>query len=283
MRRTRPCRSWRPTSGRRAGPRSDGRPAGPRACGARPSSSPGCSTGQRRRPPGGCSACCRRRSACCTGPSGVPPTPAGRAGPARCPDHESSRRPDMHITVFGATGGTGGSLVRQAVAAGHQVTAVVLDPAAIAPAVAGAEAVISAIGPRGTSPTTVSQDSAAAIVTAMHATGTGRLVTISGSIVTDAGDDLLLRLVKPLVRRTQLRHVCADMRRAEEEVRHSGLDWTIMRPPRLTGKPAAGHYRTAIDRNLPRDFTISREDLASCILGLLRDPETVRKHVAVAN
>lgn len=219
----------------------------------------------------------------------------------------------MHITVFGATGATGGSLVRQAVAAGHQVTAVVRDPArlavtggpaepgqshqpqlvvvtadvldpdAIAPAVAGSDAVISAIGPRGTSPTTVSHDSTAAIVAAMHATGAGRLVTISGSIVTDVGDDLLLRLVKPLVRRTQLRHVCADMRRAEEEVRLSGLDWTIMRPPRLTGKPAAGHYRTAIDRNLPRDYAITREDLAACILGLLGDPESVRKHVAVAN
>lgn len=234
----------------------------------------------------------------------------------------------MRITVFGATGGTGGSLVRQAIAAGHQVTAVVrdparltvtgkpesldegsgagarakaataataataqlmvvtaavLDPAVIAPAVAGADAVISAIGPHGTSPTTVSQDSAAAIVTAMHATAARRLVTISGSIVTDVGDDLLLRVVKPLVRRTQLRHVCADMRRAEEEVRNSGLDWTIMRPPRLTGKPPAGHYRTAIDRNLPRDYTISREDLAACILQLLGDPQTVRKHVAVAN
>jgi putative NADH-flavin reductase len=240
----------------------------------------------------------------------------------------------MHITVFGATGGTGTSLVRQALAAGHQVTAVVrdparlavtsdlgsvpvtgapvgplvtrpitehhtggaaapprlavvtadvLDPAAIAPPVAGADAVISAIGPRGGGPTTVSHDSATAIIAAMHATGARRLVTISGSIVTDDGDDLLLRLVKPLVRRTQLRHVCADMRRAEEEVRHSGLEWTIMRPPRLTGKPAAGHYRTAIDRNLPRDYTISREDLAACILGLIADPEAVRKHVAVAN
>ncbi len=205
----------------------------------------------------------------------------------------------MNITIFGATGGTGTCLVRQAMAAGHRVTAVVrdrarlavtgpdiviadvLDPVAIKPAVAGADAVISAIGPRGSGPTTVSQDSAAAIIEAMQAAGSLRLVTISGSIVTDAGDDVFLRLLKPLVRGTQLRHVCADMRRAEEEVRGSGLDWTIMRPPRLTGKPAAGHYRTAIDRNLPREYTISRADLAACILGLLGDPRTVHKHVTV--
>ena len=71
------------------------------------------------------------------------------------------------------------------------------------------------------------------------------------------------------------------MRRAEEEVRGSGLDWTIMRPPRLTDKPAAGTYRTAIDRNLSREYTISRADLAVCILGLIGDPDTraqARRH-----
>lgn len=205
----------------------------------------------------------------------------------------------MNITVFGATGGTGTSLLRQAMAGGHRVTAVVrdrarlavtgpdvviadvLDPAAIKPAVAGADAVISAIGPRGSGPTTISQASAAAIIEAMQAAGTRRLVTISGSIVTDAGDDVFLRLLKPLVRGTRLRYVCADMRRAEEEVRRSGLDWTIMRPPRLTGQPPAGHYRTAIDRNLRREYAISRDDLAACMLGLLDDPASVHKHVTV--
>jgi putative NADH-flavin reductase len=236
----------------------------------------------------------------------------------------------MNITVFGATGGTGACLLRQALAAGHRVTAVVrdparlalpgeplageppagqpsgrepssgrtataapprlevitadvMDPAAIGPAVAGADAVLSAIGPHGSGPTTVSQDSAAAIIAAMHAGGARRLIIVSGSVVTDVGDDPFLRLVKPLIRRTQLRHVCADMRRAEEEVRGSGLDWTIMRPPRLTDKPAAGTYRTAIDRNLSREYTISRADLAVCILGLIGDRDTVHRHVAIAS
>ena len=35
----------------------------------------------------------------------------------------------MRITVFGATGGVGGLVVRQALDAGHKVTAVVRDPA----------------------------------------------------------------------------------------------------------------------------------------------------------
>jgi uncharacterized protein YbjT (DUF2867 family) len=86
-----------------------------------------------------------------------------------------------------------------------------------------------------------------------------------------------------VARRTFLRHVCADMRRAEDEIRASNLDWTIFRPPSLTSKPASGTYRTAIDRNLPHGFTISRADLAACMLTLLDDPSAVHRHIAIAN
>jgi len=63
----------------------------------------------------------------------------------------------------------------------------------------------------------------------------------------------------------------------------SRLDWTIFRPPRLTARPAAGTYRTAIDRNLPRGYTISGADLAACMLTLLDDPATVHRHVCIAS
>jgi putative NADH-flavin reductase len=211
----------------------------------------------------------------------------------------------MKLTIFGATGATGICLAEQAVAAGHEVTAVVrdpgrlaaagrdrmriitadvMDPAAIAAAVAGTDAVLSAIGPRGGGPTTVSEASARSIVWAMEEAGVSRLVTISGSVVTDEGEGPLMRFVlKPLVRATTLRHVCADMRRAEGVVRSSALDWTIMRPPRLTGKPATGNYRTAVDRNLVRGYTVPRGDLAACMLSLLDDPEVVRRHVSIAS
>jgi putative NADH-flavin reductase len=211
----------------------------------------------------------------------------------------------MKLTILGATGATGTSLTGQALAAGHEVTAVVrdparltvpphprlrtvtadvMDPASITPALAGADAVISAVGPRGTGPTTVIQDSVRSIIQAMQKTGTRRLLEVSGSIADDKGESPYLRyLLKPIARRTFLRHVCADMRTGEDEIRHSNLDWTIFRPPSLTGKPARGTYRTAIDRNLPHGFTISRADLAACMLTLLGDPATVHKHVSIAN
>src|ERR1035437_5394826 len=141
----------------------------------------------------------------------------------------------LKLTILGATGATGTGLPSQALAAGHEVTAVVrdparlagpahprlrivtadvMDPASIAPAIAAADAVISAVGPRGTGPTTVIQDSVHSIIAAMGKTGTRRLLQVSGSIVADEGESPYLRyLIKPVARRTFLRHVCADMRR----------------------------------------------------------------------
>ena len=215
----------------------------------------------------------------------------------------------MRLTIFGATGGTGTHLAEQALAAGYEVTAVVrdparltvhpsppatdlrlrvisadpMDPAAIIPAMAGTDAVLTAIGPRGTGATTVSQDSVRSIIAAMQKTGARRLLTVSGSIVADEGESPYLRLIKPVVRRTFLRHVCADMRGAEAEIEATDLDWTIMRPPRLTAGPVTGRYRTSIAGGLPRSLTVSRADLAACMLAAIADPATVRKHVAVAN
>ena len=210
----------------------------------------------------------------------------------------------MKLTIFGASGATGTCLVQQALAAGHEIVAVVrdparlaipasqrlrvvtadvLDPAAISPAVDGADAVISAVGP-GTGASTLRQDSTRSIIAAMEKTGTRRLLMVSGSVVTDEGESPFLRyLLKPLVRRTFLRHACADMRHAEDEVHNSDLDWTIVRPPALSNKPARGTYRTATDRNLPRGFSIPRADLAAYMLTLLDDPATWKRHIAIAS
>lgn len=211
----------------------------------------------------------------------------------------------MRLTIFGATGGTGTPLVQQALAAGHHVTAVVrdpsrlhvpahpglhvmtadlMDPAAILPAVTGAEAVLSAAGPRGTGPTTVITDSVRSIAAAMQKAGSRRLIAVTGSIVADDGDSFYLRyLLKPVARRTFLRHVCADMRGAEAELADADLDWTVVRPPALTGRPATGRYRTAIESNPPRSLRISRADLAAFMLAITGDPATVRRHIGVAS
>ena len=210
----------------------------------------------------------------------------------------------MKLAVFGATGGTGTQVLRQACAAGHDVTAVVrdpgklpsglpdltavradvMDPAAIGGAVAGRDAVISAIGPRdGRAPTTVCADSAAAIVAAMREHGTRRLIVVSNSgMHVDGADGPFTRyVVKPILGRV-LRHAYADMRRREELVSASGPDWPVVRPPMLTDGERTGRYRSARNQNVRGGNRIARADLADQILRCLTDERTVHASVAVA-
>jgi putative NADH-flavin reductase len=210
----------------------------------------------------------------------------------------------MRLTIFGASGRTGTCLVEQALSAGHDVTAVVrdpkrlaippqellhivtadvMDPVAIVPAVEDADAVVSALGPRRGGPKSISSDSTRSIIEAMEKSGAHRLITITGSVVDDTGNGFLMRNVaKRLARATFLRDVCADMRLTEEAIHMSNLEWTILRPPRLTNARGSGSYRTQIDRNVPRGVKISRADVASYIVEHLDDPTIVHKHVFVA-
>jgi putative NADH-flavin reductase len=211
----------------------------------------------------------------------------------------------MRLTIFGATGGTGTQLVRQALEEGHDVTAVVRDPArldvpaherlevvtadvrdpvAIEPSIEGADAVLSALGPRGRGPTTICSDGARAIIEAMGKAGVRRLLVVSASgPFTDEGDSPVIRyVVKPIILERLLKDGFTDMRRCEEDVRAAALDWTIIRPPQLVDRAATGRYRTATGINLRGGRRISRADLAACMLGLVADESSVHHHVSVA-
>lgn len=212
----------------------------------------------------------------------------------------------MKLTVFGATGGTGVQVVRRALDAGHEVTAVVrdpaalpgevracadvvqadvMDPSAIEEAVQGRDAVVTAIGTRdGRRPTSVCAASTGAITAAMRAAGAERFVLTSASgLHAGPGDDPFTRfVVKPLVLGPLLKHAFADMRAAEAVTRESGLAWTIVRPPRLTAGPGNGRYRKAADRNVLGGLSIARTDLATALLDVAGDLSTVRHVISVA-
>ncbi|MFI0466779.1 MULTISPECIES: NAD(P)-dependent oxidoreductase [Saccharopolyspora] len=209
----------------------------------------------------------------------------------------------MRITIFGATGGTGKHLLEQACAAGHEVTAVVrdparlahdhpgltvvtadvMDPAAIRPHVAGRDAVISAIGSRDLKPSTIQTDSTRSILDAMAAAGARRFLVVSNcGMLSDGDGPVIKHVVKPILWRI-LRNPWTDMGHMEEVVRASGLDWTIIRPPQLTNGPRTGRYRTAVDRNVRGAKRISRANVADCLLRELADPGSVGKAIAVAN
>ena len=75
----------------------------------------------------------------------------------------------------------------------------------------------------------------------------------------------------------------ADLARMEDVLRASDLDWTIVRPPRLTSKPVTGRYRTAYGQNLRRGLFVSRADVAHYMLSILDQPETFRQTIGIAS
>jgi putative NADH-flavin reductase len=209
----------------------------------------------------------------------------------------------MKLTIFGATGGTGRLVVERALAAGHEVTAAVRDPArlpvpaqdglrvtvttiddraAVLAAVSGADAVIDALGGSGTGPTNLRTDAARVIVPAMQEAGVQRLVVVSASGAHTTGDGPFVRfLVKPVLGYV-LRHAFADMRAMEDVVRASSLDWTIVLPPRLLDGPPTGKVRSRVGGNVRGSFSIKRADLAEAVLATVTDTGLRRAALSVA-
>ncbi|MEU6825244.1 NAD(P)H-binding protein [Streptomyces atriruber] len=211
----------------------------------------------------------------------------------------------MRLTVFGATGGIGQEIVRQALTAGHKVTAVVrdparltvtgeglevfradvLDPEALRPAVAGRDAVLSGLGARNRADAArgVATELTRGVLRAMDAEGTRRLLVVSAGPVgpQPADSPLLDRAMLGVVDRV-LRDVYTDLTAMEAELAASATDWTSVRPPRLTDKPLTGDYRAVVG-GFPRSGrTIARADVAHAMLGMIDDRGTVKQGVGVA-
>jgi nucleoside-diphosphate-sugar epimerase len=211
----------------------------------------------------------------------------------------------MRFALFGATGATGKLLLGKALAAGHQVTAYVRNPAklgeprrglavvvgeltdadAIDKAIAGQDAVISLLGPVGKSVGTPVADGTRIIVAAMHRHGVRRLIATATPSATDPGDGfrlsfwLAVRMIKVLAGSSY-----ADIVATADAVRSSSLDWTLARLPMLsdvpTARPAAAGYIG--DRRI-KLFSLSRPALADFLLDQLGDRNWIHKAPALSN
>ena len=192
----------------------------------------------------------------------------------------------MKLTIFGATGRTGRYLVEQALAAGHEVTAFLRDPAKLAvqherlriaegdiadaarveEAVAGADAVVSALGPTKNSPPTMLTVGWQNILAAMRKHGVQRLVTLTGAGVSVPGDPPSLgRTVMLTLLKRIAPQILEDSQRSVDLIRSSDRDWTVVRAPRLKDGPRTGKYRSGTMQLGPR-ASISRGDVADFLL-----------------
>ena len=211
----------------------------------------------------------------------------------------------MKLAVFGANGPTGRLLTRLALGEDHDVVAFtrhpgafpiehprleiaagdVHDAAAVAPAVAGADAVLSALGvPFARTPVTVYSDGAATIIAGMRAAGVKRFVCVTSSVMgphpEPLGGFIFEKIMQPYVVNKLGKTVYDDMRRLEATVSGSDLAWTIVRPSGLFEAPAVSAYRVAAD-HIGYRFT-ARIDLADCLLREALDDAHVGSAIAVA-
>jgi hypothetical protein len=104
------------------------------------------------------------------------------------------------------------------------------------------------------------------LVAAMREAGVGRLIWVSSHTVGDSrgrSGFVFERIVVPVLR---LRAEFADKERQEAVVAASDLDWTIVRPARLSDAPASGRVRARPRLRLTIRDSIGRADVAGFIL-----------------
>jgi uncharacterized protein YbjT (DUF2867 family) len=165
----------------------------------------------------------------------------------------------MRLAVFGATGLTGGLLVRAALAADDEVTVLVRDPRRLAfnhprltvlagsptaPAdvercLQGADCVIHCLGIGGKgdgTPTTLVSDSVRTVLAAMETCGVPRIVCMSNVGAGGSGTWFGNRIVIPLFL-PWLKPIIADKDRMEAALRRSSVAWTSVRFPNITAGP----------------------------------------------
>jgi putative NADH-flavin reductase len=149
--------------------------------------------------------------------------------------------------------------------------------AELAEALQGQHAVVSSLGPPGLGRTTIIRDAARSTVSAMQAAGVRRLLIVSAAMLfEDAG------VLAMILRRTLLHNAAEDCAAMEGIVRSSELDWSIVRPPRLTNGELTRHYRIE-SGHLPRGGrAVSRADIGHYLVDELERSAHVRQIVGTA-
>lgn len=199
----------------------------------------------------------------------------------------------MNLAIFGATGGTGHKLTKQATTADHEIQALtrspgklswndsitaiegnVLERDAVSATVDGADGVVCLLGRTPNNPEDVVSRGTGNIVESMEANGVKRLV-----VLTSMGLGASVRQVPWYVRIanvTALHDLMADKARQEEIVMGSDLDWTIVRPGGLTDGPRTGEYVHGVDVNATAG-PISRADVAEFLLQIVQTSDYLRE------
>lgn len=208
----------------------------------------------------------------------------------------------VKLLVLGATGPTGRLVIERALEHSDTVTVLARRPEAldqlssrvtivtgdatstadVAAAMAGQDAVISALG-RGTSlrADDLFANAATAVVEAAKRTELTRMVWMSSFGVGDTYASA--NLIQKILYRTVLRDIYANKAVAEQTIRASGLDWTIVYPTALTNGPARGNYQVDDRVAMTLSARISRADVADFMHEAAHSPEWIRRDAVITD
>lgn len=211
----------------------------------------------------------------------------------------------MRIALFGASGTIGQRILQEALARGHQISALarrpakcrqqdarvtaravsVLEPASIAQAVTGHDIVISAIGPSGDQPETVVIEAARALLQGVKQAGVPRLLVVggAGSLEVAPGVRLMDTPTFPAVWKGIAKAHSDALEIYKGEIY---LDWTYLSPAAfIEPGQRTGQYRTGTDElvtNEQGESRISTEDFAVAVLDEVEKPRFSRQRFTVA-
>jgi len=191
------------------------------------------------------------------------------------------------IALFGGSGKTGQEFLKLALDAGYAVKAQarnpqkipqqspnleviqgdVLNAAEVEKVVEGSDLVVSLFGQVKDSPKDLQTRGTENIVAAMKKQGVGRIISLSGGGLAYKEKDqpgIPDKIIKGIMK-LAVPHILKDAEGHHEVLKKSGLDWIIVRGPRLMDGEAKGEYRVGWV-GVNASTSIRRADLADFIL-----------------
>jgi uncharacterized protein YbjT (DUF2867 family) len=208
------------------------------------------------------------------------------------------------LALFGGSGATGREVIRQGLAREIKIKALARNADAFKECPAGLEiiegslleaadvertlqdctAVCCVFGPRPPYTDLFCAPATVAIVAAMHKLNIHRLVCQTGGMIGDYPDNRSLAF-KAMVRMFNSKMPAGARDRTEQEriIKESGLEWTIVKPSRLTLGPAKGRVVAGPWVKLGMLSSISRADLAAFLIRELFQPAHAGQAVFIKN
>jgi len=208
---------------------------------------------------------------------------------------------EKRIIIFGATGGTGKELIKQALVNGNKVTAFARTPEKLElshknlktikgdvlkyddvfNAVDKQDVVFCNLGMPASDKSTLRKDGTTNIVKAMNEKGIKRFICQTSLGFGDSKAVLpwhMKYLIVPFI----LKNAFKDHELQESVIVNSDLDWTIVRPGNMTNGKLTKIYKHGFEPNEKIKLKVSRADVAHFMLSQIENNQNIHKKIGVS-